>query len=98
MTQQWSQKHPAVDIACFVGTPILAAHSGTAKVRYDFRMGNVLELYGEDGLVTSYSHLSKTMGNGKYNVGDVIGECGSTGIWSSGPHLHFESNKPYKFL
>jgi murein DD-endopeptidase MepM/ murein hydrolase activator NlpD len=31
---------------------------------------------------------------GNYQRGDQIGTCGNTGIWSSGPHLHFESNRP----
>lgn len=95
--QQWSQRHPAIDIACLLGSPIVAAHSGKAEVYYDFQMGNVVKLYGEDGIITSYSHLSKTKGNGMYNVGDIIGECGSTGTLSSGTHLHFESNQSYQF-
>lgn len=97
ITQPWSQKHPAIDIACLLGSPIVAAHSGKATTHYDYKMGNVVVLIGENGLITSYSHLSKTMGDRVYNVGEVIGECGSTGIWSSGPHLHFESNQSYTF-
>ena len=51
-------------------------------------------LQGSGGLITSYSHLQSAAGPGSFNRGDVIGSCGNTGIWSSGPHLHFESNRP----
>jgi len=97
ITQEWSSKHPAIDIACLEGTPIRAAHSGNAKTYYDWRMGNVVELYGENGLITKYAHLSKTNTEKFYRTGDVIGYCGNTGEWTSGPHLHFESNQLYQF-
>ena len=95
ITQNWSPKHPAIDIACLPNTPILAAHDGKGKASYDVQMGNVMELYGDNGLITMYAHLSSTRGNLTYQRGDVIGYCGDTGQWSSGPHLHFQSNQPY---
>lgn len=97
ITQEWSPKHPAIDIACVEGASIRAAHSGKAKIHYEWKMGNVLELYGDDGLITKYAHLSQTKEEKFYQAGDVIGYCGNTGQWTSGPHLHFESNKPYQF-
>lgn len=48
-------------------------------------------------IVTSYSHLEVAYPPGFYEKGDVIGECGNTGTWSTGPHLHFWSNVPYRF-
>ena len=28
---------------------------------------------------------------GSYDRGEIIGLCGNTGRWSTGPHLHFEA-------
>lgn len=97
ITQHWSQKHPAIDIACITNAPIYAAHSGTGSSHYDYDMGNVFVLRDKNGLITSYSHLSSTKPNGDYQRGDVIGYCGSTGRLSTDSHLHFESNQKYSF-
>lgn len=53
-------------------------------------MGWTFTLKGEGALQSSYSHLKSARGSGTYKRGDVIGQCGNTGSWSSGPHLHFE--------
>ena len=58
----------------------------------------MVELRHKDGLVTRYGHLSRinVQVGQKINVGDIIGEVGSTGR-STGPHLHYEvriDNKP----
>ena len=94
ITQGVREGHPAIDIACFVGTPVRAAHDGQGQVRRSYTHGITFELQGADGLITSYSHLNTAMPSGNYKRGDLIGTCGSTGIWSSGPHLHFASNRP----
>ena len=31
ITQEWSYKHPAIDIGCTEGIPVLAAHNGVGK-------------------------------------------------------------------
>lgn len=97
ITQEWSYKHPAIDIGCTEGVIVRAAHNGVGKSRYDTYLGNVMELYGDNGLITTYAHLKSTRGNLTYKRGDVIGYCGNTGEWTTGPHLHFESNQPYTF-
>ena len=94
VTQGVRPDHPAIDIACAVGTPVRAAHDGNARVHRSYTHGITVELSGVDGLITSYSHLQSAMPAGNFSRGDVIGACGNTGIWSSGPHLHFESNRP----
>ena len=43
-----------------------------------------------------YAHLQEPAPAGYYNQGDVIGICGSSGSWSTGPHVHFEHNQPYR--
>ena len=95
ITQGVREGHPAIDIACVTGTPVRAAHDGEGKVRRSYTHGTTFELRGSDGLETSYSHLHSAMPAGFYKRGDQIGTCGNTGIWSSGPHLHFETNRPH---
>ena len=94
ITQGVRPGHPAIDIACAPGTPVRAAHDGTARVERSYTHGITVVLNGSDGLTTSYSHLQSAQAGGTIRRGDLIGSCGSTGIWSSGPHLHFESNRP----
>ncbi|MGC6482328.1 MAG: M23 family metallopeptidase [Synechococcus sp.] len=94
VTQDVRPGHPAIDIACTVGTPVHAAHDGIGRVERSYTHGITFVLAGEDGLQTSYSHLNSAQAAGRYSRGDLIGTCGNTGIWTSGPHLHFESNRP----
>ncbi|GDX72257.1 hypothetical protein LBMAG39_06900 [Cyanobium sp.] len=94
ITQGVRAGHPAIDIACIQGTPVRAAHDGQGRQERSLTHGITFVLHGEDGLRTSYSHLEKASAPGPFRRGDVIGSCGNTGIWSSGPHLHFESNRP----
>jgi len=90
--------HPALDIACFEGTPVRAAHDGQGRSFRNHTHGNVFALRAADGLETSYAHLQSARGAGAYRRGDVIGACGNTGSWTTGPHLHFESNQPERLL
>lgn len=94
ITQGVRPGHPALDIACNVGTPVRAAHDGQGGARTSHTHGITFELRRADGLVTSYSHLSAARPGGAYKRGDQIGACGNTGSWTTGPHLHFESNRP----
>ena len=94
ITQGVRPGHPAIDIACATGTPVRAAHDGQARVETSYTHGITVVLQGSDGISTSYSHLQSSSASGVVQRGEVIGLCGSTGIWSSGPHLHFESNRP----
>ena len=94
ITQGVRAGHPAIDIACIQGTPVRAAHDGQGRQERSLTHGITFVLHGSDGLRTSYSHLDNARAPGPFRRGDVIGSCGNTGIWSSGPHLHFESNRP----
>ena len=59
-------------------------------------MGNYA--YVTNGTVrTYYAHLQLISPPGWYEQGEQIATCGNTGSWSTGPHLHFESNVPYRF-
>ena len=96
VTQEWSHDHPGIDIACRRGTPIVAAHSGELTHGRNGRMG-VYAYVTRGDTRTYYAHLQSVQPTGWYEEGEVIGKCGNTGSWSTGPHLHFESNQPYTF-
>jgi len=98
ITQEPHPKHEnAYDFACRVGRPVHAVTSGEGKSHYSSLMGWVFTLTSSDNVITTYSHLSVVKPAGWYEKGDVIGECGNTGAWSTGPHLHFWSNVRYQF-
>ena len=94
VTQDAHAEHPALDIACAVGTPVRAAHDGVASVIRSHTHGNTVVLVGNNGLETSYSHLHSAQAPGTYKRGDLIGHCGNSGAWTTGPHLHLETNRP----
>lgn len=98
ISQYASWYHMAIDITNAVGTPIVAAQSGTVTKAlvgtWDGGYGtNVMVDNG--GVKTLYAHLSSV----NVSVGDtveagktVIGWVGMTGR-TTGPHLHFEVYK-----
>lgn len=101
--------HRGIDLAAARGTPVYAALSGRVmehflppdggKWKGHSILGGMITIEHEDGLFR-YGHLSKTeVHEGKWvEMGDKIGEVGSTGI-STGPHLHWESVvDPIKYL
>ena len=96
ISQGYSAKHRAIDIATAWGAPVYAAGEGRV-----IRAGWLYTGYGfsvvirhPNGLVTLYSHMT----NPAVQVGDwvqrgqQIGLVGSTGN-STGPHVHFEVRK-----
>ena len=83
--------HLALDIAAPEGTPIIAPASGRVILIGDFfYSGNYLILDHGNGLLSSYSHMSKiVVAKGDIvKQGQIIGEVGSTGR-VTGPHLHW---------
>lgn len=94
ITQYFSWRHPGLDIAAKVGTPIYAADSGvvvTSQGGWNGGYGNTILIDHGGGKKTRYGHMSKLF----VSVGDTVekGEhiaaMGSTGR-STGSHLHFE--------
>ncbi len=84
--------HSGNDYAARRGTPIIAGASGF--VIYAGRLGNygnAVQIYHGDGISTLYGHMHKIKAKkwSYVDLGEVIGEVGSTGR-SSGPHLHYE--------
>ncbi len=84
-----------VDLAASVGTPVMAAASGTVIVSKNYGWnggyGEYIVIAHSNGTQTLYSHLNDNITYTGMQVfqGQVIGYVGSTGK-STGPHLHFE--------
>ena len=84
--------HDGVDLASYQGTPVYASKSGTVTgAEYDYYLGNYVVINHGDGFSTLYGHmLSLVVSAGEYvSQGQLIGYVGSTGIYTTGPHLHF---------
>lgn len=86
--------HTGVDWAAPVGTPILAAGTGTIEeARHKSYNGNYVRIRHANGYQTAYSHMTRiapgVQEGIKVRQGQIIGYVGSTGL-SSGPHLHYE--------
>ena len=88
---RWGRLHEGLDFGASYGSPVRAASSGVVIfAAYDGGYGKQVRIRHANGVVTSYSHLSKiVVTGGRVDAGDVIGKVGTTGS-STGPHLHFE--------
>jgi len=84
--------HPGVDIACAVGTPVLATGSGVVQhISYDSTYGNMVVLRHNDSVTTVYAHNDRILvkPGQKVRVGGRLAESGNSGK-STAPHLHYE--------
>jgi murein DD-endopeptidase MepM/ murein hydrolase activator NlpD len=87
-----SHYHPGVDIACAVGTPVLATGSGVIEyVGYDSLYGNLVVMRHNDSVSTLYGHNEEVLvpEHSEVAVGTRIALSGNTGK-STAPHLHYE--------
>ncbi len=85
--------HAGLDIGARKGTSIFAPASGKVVVAaYDGRMGKFIRVDHGYGIETTYGHLSKILVKygDRVQRGDLIGLVGSTGKFSTGPHLHYQ--------
>lgn len=92
ISQGFFSYHPAIDIAAWIGAPVLAADSGHVIVAgWDNMFGYHIVIDHGNGFQTLYAHLNSYYVEAGTNVvkGEQIGEMGNTGN-STGPHLHFE--------
>lgn len=88
---RWGTIHQGLDIACPIGTPILAGESGTVIASYySSSAGEYIVIDHGNGVATEYMHNSQRLVSvGDYvSRGQVIAYSGSTG-YSTGPHCHF---------
>ncbi len=91
--------HDGIDIAADVGTPVLAACSGTVTaVTEDDLLGTCVTITHDGGYESTYANLQSvpTVGEGQYvSAGQIIGSVGTTSLIEAGstPHLHFAVKK-----
>lgn len=87
------QKHFGVDIVASHNAPIKSVADGTVIFSgWTAETGNVIIVEHSYGLTSIYKHnssLTKEQGE-RVQRGEVIATAGSTGEYSTGPHLHFE--------
>ena len=85
--------HSGLDIGARNGTEVRAPASGKVVVAaYDGRMGKFIRIDHGYGIETTYGHLSKihVKYGDRVHRGDLIGLVGSSGKFSTGPHLHYQ--------
>ena len=93
VSQRFGGDHYALDIAADPGTPVVAARGG--KVTFAGWRNNCggyqVWIRQDDGLSTTYNHLSSvSVGAGqRVGAGQTVGRVGSSGC-VTGPHVHFE--------
>jgi murein DD-endopeptidase MepM/ murein hydrolase activator NlpD len=96
LNQYFSWYHRAVDLGSPIGTPVIAAQTGTVSLAitggWNTGYGTYVIISGDNGYQTLYAHMEKlNVSSGeRVTAGQsVIGWVGVTGN-STGPHLHFE--------
>jgi murein DD-endopeptidase MepM/ murein hydrolase activator NlpD len=106
---RWGRLHEGIDIEGWAETRVRAAKTGTVT-RVGWLggysgYGLVIKIRHDDGIVTMYAHLAKSLvkRGDVVGAGQLIGKAGCTGS-CSGVHLHFnvwEKGKlvdPLKYL
>lgn len=89
-----SKNHSGIDVSGsgVYGKPIVAADSGKViKAEWHYGYGYNVTIQHGNGIATFYAHCSKLAVSVGQTVkqGQTIAYVGSTGSWSTGPHLHF---------
>lgn len=87
------QFHPAIDYSVPAASDVQSVAPGhVVAVRWDPRLGNVVEVDHGAGYISRYAHLEKArVTAGEYvDAMTVIGDVGSTGTAARGAHLHLE--------
>jgi murein DD-endopeptidase MepM/ murein hydrolase activator NlpD len=93
--------HSGVDLAGERGTPVVAAAAGkVVRVVKDPALGRAVTLDHGNGLETIYGHLDRVLvrEGQRLGRGQELGELGSTGRRSTGPHLHYAVRKDGKYV
>lgn len=90
----YSRMHKGVDFGVPVGTPVMAAGSGTiAFMGWERGYGRFMLINNGNGYSTAYGHLSRFapgLHKGSHvRQAQVVAYSGNTGL-TTGPHLHYE--------
>jgi murein DD-endopeptidase MepM/ murein hydrolase activator NlpD len=96
----FSRMHKGIDFAAPIGTPILAAASGTVEViGRKGGYGRYIRIRHNNVYSTAYAHASRFAKGLKKGMrvkqGQVIAYIGKSGV-ATGPHLHYEVLKYMK--
>ena len=89
---RFARMHRGIDFGAGYGAPIVAASDGRViGAGWSGGYGRQVRIAHGGGLVTTYSHMSRTVAEpGSFvRQGQLIGYVGSSGL-STGPHLHYE--------
>ena len=91
----FSRMHKGVDFGVPIGTPVMAAGSGTiAFIGWSNGYGRFLKINHGNGYSTGYGHLSRFAAGlhvgSKVRQAQTVAYSGNTGM-STGPHLHYET-------
>jgi murein DD-endopeptidase MepM/ murein hydrolase activator NlpD len=84
--------HKAIDIPAGKGSSVISAASGTViSSGWHYGYGYNMTIQHADGTQAFYAHCQKLLVSKGDRVvqGQQIATVGSTGSWSTGPHLHF---------
>lgn len=87
------RNHTGVDFALGKGSDVIATADGIVVVqRYGDKPGNYVVIKHNETLRTRYYHLETALvkEGDRVKKGQVIGLVGSTGLYSTAPHLHYE--------
>lgn len=87
------ERHFGVDIVAAHNAPVKSVADGTVIFAgWTSQTGNVIIIEHSYGLLSTYKHnasLTKEQGD-RVRKGEVVATAGSTGEYSTGPHVHFE--------
>ncbi|UCC45414.1 MAG: peptidoglycan DD-metalloendopeptidase family protein [Candidatus Zixiibacteriota bacterium] len=86
------QYHPGIDIACAIGTPVLATGSGVVEFTgFDSVYGHLVVLRHNDSMTTIFGHNDQVLVHTgqQIAVGSRIALSGNSGQ-STAPHVHYE--------
>jgi murein DD-endopeptidase MepM/ murein hydrolase activator NlpD len=92
--------HDGIDIACTVGTPVLATRDGFVTAKgWSPSYGNYLRLSFDEGYIAFYAHLQRVTVSVHDPVaqGQQVAYSGNTGR-STGPHLHYSVFKDGQYV
>lgn len=105
--QVFGMQHNAIDVRAYQNTPIRAPAEGIVYKAVDNGYGySYVILAHQKGFMTVYGHVTKILVKPGQIIeaGEVIGLSGATpgtlgaGVYTTGPHLHFEVMKDGKYV